>query len=1299
MSESEAKPRKRRVTRALGVAAAAIGIAIVATLGGGYLFLGSQSALDYVVRRAIEAGEGHLVIEGAEGSLLSTVRVARIAWHGDEVDVEARESAVAWSPFALLSRKVSVSGLGAKRITIDFKKGESKSQGGLPATLALPLEVDVRNIGVERLEWKTVAQQGAITGVVFNYAGGAARHEVRDLRFVAEQGTLEGTARIAANPPYELSANFAFSGDGAFKTATAKLAVAGTAERMNVDAAGAYREADVAIKAGITPFAPAIVTSANVDARNVDLAKFAEALPSTQLTLTLDARPQGAGFAGTMRAQNEAAGPLDRGRVPVASIASAFAWDGTTLALTEIDAALAGNARARGSVSLAPRGGPVRIDLSLASVDLAQLQTSLIATRLSGTLAGEVERERQVLRGDLRQSDLALAFDAIVEGRRVDVRSMRAQAGGGTLAGSGTLNLDAPRAFTVKARAVRFDPSRFVAMPEAQLDGSVDVRGTASPFSLEGTIAIDKGSRFAGLDATATARGAIARSSAKDLSVAATLGTTTLKLSGAFGNPGDTLAYDVDIRKLAQLRPLAARYAKDALPDPLDGALRARGTVTGDLASPGVSIEAHGAELQWGKLARAATLDVKGSIGAGRGPKGAIAMDARPIALSVAATQLALPQVTLKSAKVDASGTLAEHRATLAVASEDFDASATIGGSFGEVSRANGAKQPAWNGTVQTLANRGLYPFALRAPARLSIARDRYMVADAHVTVADGHVDVESLLVEEGRVTTQGSFTGVPVSGIAKLAGSPLPFASSLEIGGDWSIAAAPRLSGSFRVRREKGDWYGTESSTIDPSALALGITTLEVSGKFTDDALAASAQFRSARAGTLDAKLALAAGRVPGHIDTTAPMTASVNAELASLRPLQPWIGTLAVMDGRAQLALTGRGSLSDPILEGTMRGDALRFDLPQYGVHLKDGTLRVRLADRAIVLDEFSFGGGAGRFTAKGTLASANDKRVVTGGRVEWQATDFTIVNRPDLRLVADGKGTLTMEDRKVALAGSISIDEGRVNYEPSRVGTLGDDVVIVGQPRKVQDAGMRDLPLALDIEVALGRDFRFSGEGLDTRLAGKVHITTTPAGTLNAQGTIRAVSGTYYVFGQRLDIDRGRLIFDGPVDNPALDVVALRKNLAVEAGVELTGTVRVPRVRLVSNPPVPDGEKLSWLLTGQGLDRASRNDLAMLGAASASLISRGERPITTQIANTFGLDDISVRDSAGSVAGGASTQVVAFGKRLTDRLSLVYEQGLTAASNALRIEYALTRTLTLRAEAGVVSSIGVYFRRTFD
>ena len=70
-------------------------------------------------------------------------------------------------------------------------------------------------------------------------------------------------------------------------------------------------------------------------------------------------------------------------------------------------------------------------------------------------------------------------------------------------------------------------------------------------------------------------------------------------------------------------------------------------------------------------------------------------------------------------------------------------------------------------------------------------------------------------------------------------------------------------------------------------------------------------------------------------------------------------------------------------------------------------------------------------------------------------------------------------------------------------------------------------------------------------------------------------------------------------------------------------------------------------------------------------------------------------AVDDAGNQVA----NPVVTFGKRLSDRLSLVYEQGITVATNTLRLEYALTRAITLRAETGTSSGVGIAFRRSFD
>jgi translocation and assembly module TamB len=307
--------------------------------------------------------------------------------------------------------------------------------------------------------------------------------------------------------------------------------------------------------------------------------------------------------------------------------------------------------------------------------------------------------------------------------------------------------------------------------------------------------------------------------------------------------------------------------------------------------------------------------------------------------------------------------------------------------------------------------------------------------------------------------------------------------------------------------------------------------------------------------------------------------------------------------------------------------------------------------------------------------------------------------------MRFVVNGEGSVGIESKRLALRGNVAVAEGHVEYEPSPTGKLASDIVVKGQEAAERQPERVNAPLALDVEVDLGPKLTFVGAGLDARLAGRVHVTTGANGRLVGRGTIRAVNGTYYAFGQKLTIDRGRVIFDGALDNPALDIVALRKNLAVEAGVELTGTVKVPRVRITSNPPVPENEALAWLVTGQGLESGSGANYAALAAASGALLGKGGKPIGAQIAQRLGLDDISLKSSttaptaSGTSSGaGLTNQVVVFGKRISDRLSLGYEQGLSLATSALRLEYELSRRVTLRAEAGQVSGVGIVYRRNF-
>jgi translocation and assembly module TamB len=657
-----------------------------------------------------------------------------------------------------------------------------------------------------------------------------------------------------------------------------------------------------------------------------------------------------------------------------------------------------------------------------------------------------------------------------------------------------------------------------------------------------------------------------------------------------------------------------------------------------------------------------------------------------------------MPGRTVDDAKATAAGSIARHRATLSLRGGDIDVALAAEGAISNIDRPAAA---AWNGTLVTLENRGSIPVTLRSPASLAF-RDRYVrLADAHLDAAGGRADIAELEWNDGRISTRGTLSGIAVAKAATLAGITLPLESTLVAGGEWSIAAAPRLNGTFVIRRERGDIIADVGSDGATQRRELGVRQFDIAGKFVNDALDATVAIASERAGTANGTLSIgASGASSGRIDPAAPLRLAVNAELPSLAVFQPWFGTSAALGGRARLDVAASGTVGTPVWSGSFVGDGLRIDAPQYGVSATNGRIRAHLSANGIALDDVHFVGGDGTFTATGLIALPG-ARSAAPTRVTWKAERFRAANRPDLRLVVNGNGTVSLQNRRLELNGDVAIVEGHLEYESTPSGQLASDIVVKGRtPASRRDGAARDLPLALDIDVDLGRALTFAGEGIDTGLAGRVRITTAADGTLRGRGTIRAVNGTYIAFGQKLTIDRGRLIFDGPLDNPALDVVALRKNLPVEAGVELSGTVKVPQVRVTSNPPVPENEALAWLVTGQGLNNTSRVDYAALSAASAALLGRGGKPFTAQIAQRIGIDDISLKSTAGtSGSEGAASQVVVFGKRISDRLSLGYEQGLSLATSAVRLEYALSRQVTLRAEAGQVSGVGIVYRRNFQ
>jgi translocation and assembly module TamB len=226
-------------------------------------------------------------------------------------------------------------------------------------------------------------------------------------------------------------------------------------------------------------------------------------------------------------------------------------------------------------------------------------------------------------------------------------------------------------------------------------------------------------------------------------------------------------------------------------------------------------------------------------------------------------------------------------------------------------------------------------------------------------------------------------------------------------------------------------------------------------------------------------------------------------------------------------------------------------------------------------------------------------------------------------------------------------------------------------------------------MDIDVEVGQErLSFAGFGLKADLAGRVHI----GDDLDTRGELNLNNGRFRAYGQRLTIRRARLLFAGPIDQPYLDVEAIRRVDGVTAGLRLSGNAEQPRSEVFSEPALSQEQALSYLVLGRPLGQSS-GESNLLAQAALSMGLAGSSSLTGSVATRLGIQDFQL-DSEGS---GLTTSVVASGN-LSERLSLRYGVGVFEPANTVALRYELSKRLYLEAASGLASSLDIFYKRDF-
>ena len=535
---------------------------------------------------------------------------------------------------------------------------------------------------------------------------------------------------------------------------------------------------------------------------------------------------------------------------------------------------------------------------------------------------------------------------------------------------------------------------------------------------------------------------------------------------------------------------------------------------------------------------------------------------------------------------------------------------------------------------------------------------------------------------------------------------------SDVMLQGQWQMQLDKQLNMSASMQRSRGD-LRVRADNAPGQRLPAGLREARVQWRLQGERMEAELAWDSEHMGQIKAQVQSLLSTTSQGLqwDEQAPVTGSM---LASLPQIGAW-SLLAPPGWRVQGTLESRfelsGTRSRPQWQGRLQADHLAVRSAVQGIEFSQGQLIAKLQGQQVVLERLSLRGAGtqgGDMQATGQLSwdtagpsfDAANPLSAASLVLQMQAKSLRVSNRADRRLAISGDVTAEMNKGQLRLKGLVQADQALFILPEESTPSLGADVRVI---RADLDAPVSTPPAAskswlgtpdVQIQLDLGSDFRLQGQGLNTRLMGQVLLVSNSAtrGLPRLTGQVRTEGGRYKAYGQQLDIDTGELRFNGPYDNPSLDIIALRPNLSQRVGVQVTGTALLPRIRLYADPDMPDADKLAWLVLGRSAASGGAES-AVLQQAALALLGGNGKGLSSELATSLGLDEISLASGSRSdtTATGAA---VTLGKRLSKDFYMVYESSLSGTFGSLYIFYDLSRRLTLRAQAGQQSALDLIF-----
>ncbi|HYA37434.1 MAG TPA: translocation/assembly module TamB domain-containing protein [Candidatus Methylomirabilis sp.] len=1230
--------------RLLIVAAVLAAVALALTV-----LLTSEAALRWVFARAVARAPGELRVQELHGNLLGPIRARGLVYRDADAELHIGELALDWRPAALLRATWHI-----KRLELDevqWRQRRAPASTTPAPRLALPFAVEVDAARLTHLTYTP----GAGSPVTFARAELAGRWrgtrvQLAQFALETEHFSIATAGQLDLTPPYQIDVELRWS------VRVPTLAPLAGHGWLRGDSRLATEQQfappwDAQLNASVTDLFGAMNWNATLATADLDPSAWHPGWPAVRLRARIEA-------------QGDYRHVIARGRVGFTYTGRSFDGDfrinasdaAVTLEAFELherdgDATMSatGTWQPGAAAPFALRGTWQALRWPLDGQPQAR------SPRGSFEINGGIDRYRFELDGVLESARLGrLALRSHGDGNRDGLTTAAdAQWLDGRLTASGQVYWAPELRWQLQLAGRDLNPG--VLYPDwpgrlalrAESHGRYGERLNAALTieELSGTLR-NKPWRLAG---GITAEGDHYSLRALELRA----GTSRLQAAGRIDNQWQC-QWQLAAPDLADLLPQAS------------GSIDASGGVTGARRQPRVTARVNARALAW-RNDRATALNADVDLDLADHVDSHITLQAD----GLRARGRAIDHVELM-----AQGRLSEHR---------LRASVRLADAYARLEAAGALQTQRWHGTLldSEVGNARAGSWRQREAAGLEIGRDTFSLAPLCLAQDTRHVCVDGAWRVSAGGHMNARVAGVPLAVFEPWIGDDARLEGRVTGQTRLVVAADGGLDGELTLAVGAG---ALRLGNANEAATAIGFDGMTLRARVAADRLEAAAVLALTGAGSANAELGMPFAPFKPKPAGERALHGTVRAQLDQLELFTVLMPQLLQPRGRLQLQAELGGTLDAPEVRGEARLEQGHAGVASLGITLDDVRVSARSIDARRIAIQAEARSGPGTLDVDGHVDIGAD--VPWRAQLQLRGQDFEAIHLPEYTLIGSPDLRLSAHPGAVELDGTVRVARALIAPRTLRAGAQrSPDVVVLGGGPEVR---AEQTAVTADVRVVLGQQVRVATYNVTALVEGDVTVRDRPGQPTTASGELRVTRGTYRAYGKDLDIDRGRLTFTGgAVDDPEVDLRAVRHVENVTVGIQASGRLQNPEVSLFSDPALDQTNILSYIVFGTPAQQSGGAENAWLAQAVSALTLAGGEQLARGVGGAVGIEDVRIASDA---TGGTSLML---GSYLSPRLYVSYGIGLFETGNSLRLRYDLTEHWQVQTDTGTNTGADILYK----